>query len=456
MDLRKTLKGPLGLLATMVQAGARGSNNSTGRRHIAARAELRSKLVANLSEVVGVWFPRCVDAEHGGFLCDFDSDWKPAGPQRKRIEFQARQTRAAAQAACFDRRYRAAADAAEHGFRYLTDTMWDRAFGGWFYLLQRNGDPGFTEKHLHGVSYGISACVAYHRLTGSVQALELAQTAFDWMDSHAHDSTHGGHFPYLMRDGTPILVASPGGAPVDPLMHPIGFKDCNTSQDLMTAYVDLFAATKNPQVGERLNELVAISMASMLRPPGILVKTYALDWSTVDDRIEIGLLLQNACTLLDAASLLPAELAAGATDMAQVMVETCLRDMWDGAEAGFYNAAVVTDGTVVVQDDLQGVVGAGGGIACIAQACGRFVRSGRGLFRVRRPSLGIDRPAPGRPCPQGLVPQHLRDPHRKVGGMEGCLPRGARPGRRGRGARRRLIDWDRRNGCRCDGGAARS
>ena len=49
-----------------------------------------------LDPLLDAWFPRCIDHEYGGFLCDFDYRWKASGPHRKMLEFQARQTRLAA------------------------------------------------------------------------------------------------------------------------------------------------------------------------------------------------------------------------------------------------------------------------------------------------------------------------------------------------------------------------
>ena len=48
--------------------------------------------------VLDVWFPRSLDLDCGGFLCDFDRAWKSNGPHEKLLEFQARQTLLAAEA----------------------------------------------------------------------------------------------------------------------------------------------------------------------------------------------------------------------------------------------------------------------------------------------------------------------------------------------------------------------
>jgi len=57
---------------------------------------LRHEIESELRALTSVWFPRTIDREHGGFLCDFDYRWKPCGPQPKMLEYQARQTIAAA------------------------------------------------------------------------------------------------------------------------------------------------------------------------------------------------------------------------------------------------------------------------------------------------------------------------------------------------------------------------
>src|SRR5688572_32340163 len=97
---------------------------------VAARAvadPLRDEIEQTLRKgILEVWFPRSLDREHGGFLCDFDYQWKPAGRQPKTLVFQSRLTWLASQALtryADAPRYRAAAD---HGFAYLPDRLWGK------------------------------------------------------------------------------------------------------------------------------------------------------------------------------------------------------------------------------------------------------------------------------------------------------------------------------------------
>ena len=124
--------------------------------------------------VLEAWFPRSLDHEAGGFLCDFDRSWTSCGPHDKLLEFQARQTLTAADASRAypdDPRY---LTATLHGFRYLRDVLWDHDAGGWFHRLDRGGRPLEAEtKHAHGAAYAIEACAAVYAATGDASALDL-------------------------------------------------------------------------------------------------------------------------------------------------------------------------------------------------------------------------------------------------------------------------------------------
>src|SRR4029079_15718626 len=119
-----------------------------------------------LRRTLTAWFPRSVDREYGGFLCDFDYRWGLAGSQTKMLEYQARQTLAAARGAAYFPEFIPLREIAKHGFSYLKERMWDHGLGGCDRMLARAATPskGATE-HGHGSSYAISACVACYELT---------------------------------------------------------------------------------------------------------------------------------------------------------------------------------------------------------------------------------------------------------------------------------------------------
>jgi mannobiose 2-epimerase len=302
---------------------------------------LREDWETELHRLATTWFPRTVDREHGGFLCDFDHRWRPAGAHLKLLEYQARSTLAAAHAAAHPRLGHLR-EVAAHGFRYLKERMWDHERGGWYRLLDRTGVPlEEATKHGHGTSYAISACVACHRLTGEPACLDLARRAFAWLEEHAHDDRYGGYFVFYERDGTPILSRGQGaarGATRDHIGTPIGFKDANTTADLLGAFTDLHRVWPDPGLRARLEELLAVVRDRLVVAPGVMHHFVHPDWTPLPDVVRYGQILHTVPHLLDASAALAGAVEPETARVATAMVDTLLEIAWDPERGGFHLA----------------------------------------------------------------------------------------------------------------------
>jgi len=304
---------------------------------------IRNEVESELRRLIAVWFPRSVDRQHGGFLCDFDYEWKPCGSQAKMLEYQARQTIAAARAASHSPDLAFLREVASYGFRYLKERMWDRGLGGWYRLLNQAGDPceGST-KHGHGTSYAISACVASYETTGDPECLELAKLAFSWLEEHAHDGEHGGYFVFYRRDGTPILstdqAAIAPGQTRDTIGTPVGFKDANTTSDLLKSFSDLYRVWPDPLLRKRLEEMLCIVRDRLVVAPGLIHMYTHPDWTPLPDPVRYGQILRSANHLLSASETLFGTVDATTQRIAKSMVDTMLRIAWDRDKGGFHFA----------------------------------------------------------------------------------------------------------------------
>ncbi|PYS64820.1 MAG: hypothetical protein DMF74_05770, partial [Acidobacteria bacterium] len=117
-------------------------------------------------DVLGVWFPRSVDKESGGFYSNFARDWQPARSDGKFSVFQGRMTWVAARIVIarpdLKDRFLPIID---HGMKYLSEVLWDKQHGGFFWGLDDTGKiaPQFTDgKDLYGMSFGLyGAAAAY-------------------------------------------------------------------------------------------------------------------------------------------------------------------------------------------------------------------------------------------------------------------------------------------------------
>jgi mannobiose 2-epimerase len=292
-----------------------------------------------LDPLLDVWFPRCIDHEYGGFLCDFDYRWKATGPHRKMLEFQARQTRLAAVAADFFPDRPVLREAAEHGFAYLREAMWDSEFGGFYRLLDRAGKPlEEGSKHGHGTAYTLSACVAHHRLTGKDASRDLAKQGFDWMEQHAHDHQNGGYFGYYRRDGRLILDAAdslPEYPTRDPIGTPLGLKDVNTTKDLMETLGQLAGQWPSELVLERLREILEIVRERVVAPPGSVHMYFNPDWTPIPDLAYYGHSVHLAALLPAAAAPLGSEALADAEATARMLLDCALEYAWNPSTGGF-------------------------------------------------------------------------------------------------------------------------
>jgi cellobiose epimerase len=85
-------------------------------------------------DVLDVWFPRSIDQENGGFHSAFARDWQPGRSEGKFSVFQGRMTWVAAEVAMrrpdLKRQY---LPIAEHGVEFLSNVLWDKQNGGFFW-----------------------------------------------------------------------------------------------------------------------------------------------------------------------------------------------------------------------------------------------------------------------------------------------------------------------------------
>ncbi len=91
-------------------------------------------------DVLGVWFPRTVDHAHGGFSSDFARDWQPPKSEGKFSVFQGRMTWIASQIVMrrpdLKEQY---LPIVQHGVDFLSNVLWDKQYGGFFWGVDDNG-----------------------------------------------------------------------------------------------------------------------------------------------------------------------------------------------------------------------------------------------------------------------------------------------------------------------------
>jgi mannose/cellobiose epimerase-like protein (N-acyl-D-glucosamine 2-epimerase family) len=291
--------------------------------------------------IVRFWMPKSLDRENGGYLLNFDPQGEPMDSGPKMIVTQARMVW------YFARMARSGLDAqqnlaaAETGYRFLKDRMWDSKNGGFYWEVDLTGEKKLMpRKHLYGQSFGLYAVSEYYLASGRREVLDFATRIFDVLEYRSHDRIYGGYVEYFNQDWTP--------APAGELSYmgvPPDWKLMNTHLHLMEAMTTFYRASRLPPVRERLLELIEIESNAVVRKDvGACTDKYRRDWTPILDgdlaRVSYGHDIENVWLLADACE------AAGLpvypfADLFRTLWRYSLQYGYDKSSGGFYDSGPV-------------------------------------------------------------------------------------------------------------------
>ena len=332
--------------------------------------DLRSRILREMehsmkAELLDAWYPKAIDREDGGFHSAFTHDFKLTGDGDKMIVSQARHVWTNSKAIPLYPQESVYKTAAEHGFRFLRDVMWDKQQGGFFNLVDKKGNVKGDEKTAYGNAFGIYALAAYHMATKDTSALNLAKKAFRWLEEKSHDPQLKGYFQHLTRDGKVISRTSEVVSTAE-----TGYKDQNSSIHLLEAFTELYQVWPDPLVKERLNEMLVLIRDTIVQPKGYLGLFFTPDWklisyqdSTKDaiqkhfglDHVSFGHDVETAFLMLEAAHVLGIPKDPKTMEVAKKMVDHSLETGWDDNAGGFYDGGYYFKGsdTITIVKDTK-------------------------------------------------------------------------------------------------------
>jgi mannobiose 2-epimerase len=230
-------------------------------------------------------------------------------------------------------------EAADVGFRFLRDRMWDAEHGGFFWEVDPTGTKVVRgDKHLYGQAFGLYALSEYHLASGNTEARALANRLFALLESRAHDAEYGGYREFFARDWSAPPPGANGylGAPAD-------VKLMNTHLHLLEALTTYVRAGAPARARERLSELVAIESQAVIRKGwGASTDRHRRDWTPlVDDatRVSYGHDLENIWLVVDALRALD-QPTAPYHDLFRTVFDYALRHGYDEDAGGFFDSGL--------------------------------------------------------------------------------------------------------------------
>ncbi|GAO45535.1 AGE family epimerase/isomerase [Flavihumibacter petaseus] len=302
------------------------------------------------TELLNKWYPRNFDTVYGGYLSTYTFDFKPTGAQDKFIVTQARHMWTNAKAALHNPQQKVYRQGAVHGFRFLRDVMWDKTYGGFYSLVNRQGQPISGDrppKEAYGNAFAIYALAAYYELTRDPEALDLAKKTFTWLEQHSHDPKYLGYFQFLDREGNPMIRTAE-----TPSTSELGYKDQNSSIHLLEAFTDLYHLWKDPLLEKRLRELLVLIRDRITNEKGNLVLFFYPDWTPLSyrdssratimkhhflDHVSPGHDIETAYLLLEASHALGIRNDSVTWKAARKMTNQAIAGCWDKSTGGLFD-----------------------------------------------------------------------------------------------------------------------
>jgi cellobiose epimerase len=266
----------------------------------------RARVCRQLLEqsLLDFYLPDCLDRQHGGYFEVLDDAGKFVQGE-KFLTMQARQLWFFSALARENIRRQETLAAAKTGYDFLRRHFFDAANGGCFAKVSANGkQPTDARKHVYHNAFAIYALVEYYRATGDVEALTSAKMLFDLLQEHAHDRRHGGYHEFFTADWQLITEPTSSG-----YIGAANTKTYNSHLHLLEAYSALLRETGDPQVANRLAELLSIVTTTVKHPEyACNIDGWHPNWTMVDapknHRASYGHDLECAWLVLDAADAL--------------------------------------------------------------------------------------------------------------------------------------------------------
>jgi len=220
---------------------------------ISLKAEVENHLK---NELLPFWTSRMIDRVNGGYITHFDRHGKDTGEDEKSLISQTRSlyTLSSVMRSGFvEGDYK---NMAAHGVEFLLEKMWDREYGGFYWMADRRGNIKIDKKIIYGHSFAIYSLSEYALATGDSRGREYACRVFDLIQKYCTDTFYGGYWEMFHRNWTLCGPGSQGG----------DRKTLDVHMHLMEAFTTLYECTGEEVHRRKLVEIINLLLKKILHP----------------------------------------------------------------------------------------------------------------------------------------------------------------------------------------------
>ncbi len=313
--------------------------------------------------LLNTWYPRIIDKENGGYWTNFEHDWTRAENQEKFLVTQARGLWMASRAAGIYLDNLTYREAADHGYQYLTQVMWDEHHSG-FHQHMPVRESTTPHKTAYGNAFALFGLAEYAKVNKDPQVLLWVRKAFNWLEENAHDPVHLGYNNVIFDERLDGLDPAVQETVKSVSRVPTSWKDQNSSIHILEALTTTYEVLPDKMVGLRLQEMINLLRDTMVHPDGYLQLYFTRAWEPIDhsngsrayiidnldyDHRSFGHDIEAAFLLMNADKVLNGYASKKTVEVAKRLVEQTITHGFDDAFYGLYDRGYMFEGTKEVE-----------------------------------------------------------------------------------------------------------
>lgn len=300
--------------------------------HTLTASEWRDKLTAELKEnILGYWMKNTIDDKRFGFIGEIKSNGEVVADADKGLVLHARILWTFASA------YRIYKDdsylqMAERAYEALNTRFRDPEHGGLFWMIDANGSPTQDKKQVYGQAFVIYALAEYYRAAGHAEALAWAGDIYRLIERYAYDPVHLGYVEALARDWSETNDLSLSGKDLNER------KSMNTHLHVLEGYTNLYRVWKPEGLRAKLKELIEVHLDKIIDPKtNHFLLFFNDEWESKTPDVSYGHDIEGSWLLWEAAEVLgDEELLARVKPVAIAMAKATLEQGVD-KDGGLFN-----------------------------------------------------------------------------------------------------------------------
>ncbi len=248
--------------------------------------------------LIPFWLERVVDNEHGGFIGRMSNDGTIDPKASKGLILNTRLLWTYSALYRFNKEPRCR-NMAERAYDYIETCFRDSSHGGAFWEVDYEGKLLDGTKKIYGQAFYIYALAEYYQAFGEASALQRAEQVFELIETHSRNKAYGGYVEVCNRDWSVAEDLRLSDKDMDEK------KSMNNHLHLLEAYTNLYRIRPHTRLRDCLTELIDIFDQRIADPAtGHLHHFFDESWQLRSSNYTFGHDIEASWLLCEAAEVL--------------------------------------------------------------------------------------------------------------------------------------------------------